>query len=702
MAFKVSRTSIPAAPSLYKLGSDKFYGVDSTTSDDNVSLSRACGVSYFKVETSNGVEEPGAVNFIRTNSGEIGKRCGAKPVPFTAVPYEDYFHEIEQVQKKLFVNGILIFATKDTGNIAALHIFIKENDLYTEKIIFLTGCQEEINWNLLYAAGNKIIIMCDKGVIITDCDDMFGNMKLITSNTVISLKDNNDNTYGLDFSVGPASYTYSAVCERVKIPIVFIGKTPQGEGVAYEPINMLTDYVCEQFQGDGASTNFKLSFTIESSPVVHFLNENGEWTADSIGIYGPNESKHEIVFMNPPPNPLVTGEDNIRIYYKKPHDSSNPLYSCKIACNYGVGGYKDRLFLSGGTNSNYIYYSAMEDYTYFPETSYLTIGDERNKIQMLSGQDTNLAVFTSDKCYLVSGNVNSNMSDFSSDAIFTITHIFESAKPIENTTPIVFNNELIYLSEKGIVAITPSNVLDERYAQVRSERINYWLLREQLEGATLCVCKDLLFVQPAENEYLYIFDGDQFSSTNSEPFSYRQYEAFVWKSSVFESNFIWNEDDYVYLFSGKSIYRIPLIPGTSNEDYSDTIGEDNYPVSAFWETPNIYGNAFYNKKSFSRLGILLKKTINSIDAKEVNTTVKVYYKKNNEEWKMLKNYSAEQCIFRYDYMNYALFSYMPVGKTYNIFKKIKIKKAQSLKLRFVNDIPGMPLYLQAFGLEYTL
>ena len=72
MAFKATRSRAPASPSVYKVEANKLYGIDSTTSDDNVALGRACGISYFDVQQNGGDPAPGLCNFIRTNHGEIG------------------------------------------------------------------------------------------------------------------------------------------------------------------------------------------------------------------------------------------------------------------------------------------------------------------------------------------------------------------------------------------------------------------------------------------------------------------------------------------------------------------------------------------------------------------------------------------------------------------------------------------------------
>ena len=68
MAYKATESRAPAAPSMYKAKSNKFLGIDSSTSDDNVSLLRACGISYFDIEQQKQYarETPGMCNLIRT------------------------------------------------------------------------------------------------------------------------------------------------------------------------------------------------------------------------------------------------------------------------------------------------------------------------------------------------------------------------------------------------------------------------------------------------------------------------------------------------------------------------------------------------------------------------------------------------------------------------------------------------------------
>ena len=708
MAFKASTSRAPAAPTMYKLGTDKFYGIDASTSDENVSLSRACGISYYKSETENKSAEPGLVNFIRTNAGEIGKRCGVKPI--TTEKYSGYEKEITEIQKSIYAAGHLILGTVDE-DLPALHIFSYADGKYTESVVEIGGAGEDKNWKLFHTSDNNFFAGCDGGVILGKLDDLPKSLKYITPSGICTLNSHDDSERYFYFDYGSNNNSYSNVISSgVKIPTVFISKTPSGGGTGYEPLNMFTSWVCEQYTGDGTAKEYNLSFvpnTIETAKAF-VMSADGTWTESKISFSG-----NKIQFTTAPSKPVISGEDNVKIYYCRNVGSGVlDISKSTVSCNYGVAGYKDRLFLAGNNDvKNRVWFSAMDDYTYFPETSYLTFGDENTEIKMLAGQDSNLAVFTSEKCYLVSGTANYEIDEqFESDAIFTVSHIFESADPVPGARPLVFNNEIVYLSTAGLAAVTPSNVMDERYAQIRSERVNYWLLQEQLRDAKICICKDFLVIQPkhrtiTETNKMYLLDGTQFSSANSKPFSYRQYEAYIWQGVAFNADHVWYVEDELHLYCFGNIIRVPLSIGGDNEDYTDvfTINgeEDSIAICASWETPNLYGATFYAKKSFSKLGILLRKTLNPIDNKEINTSVRVFYKKNNDPWKLLKDYSGEQSIFRYDYMNYGIFAYSPVGKTYDMQKKIKIKKTQSLKLRFENDVPGMPLYLQAFGLEYT-
>jgi hypothetical protein len=341
----------------------------------------------------------------------------------------------------------------------------------------------------------------------------------------------------------------------------------------------------------------------------------------------------------------------------------------------------------------------MDDFTYFPDLSYLTFSDKDCKVMALAGEDTSLAVITDSGGYIVSGVAQAAGDEYSPEALFTVSRVFSAERPAKNQEPVVFEGEIVYLSEHGVCAVSPSENIDREYsAQIRSEYINEWLMREDLSECSLTPVGDYLVINTGTPGRAYVLDGKQISRSSERPFSYRQYESYYFAGC--ENRFAWRHGNELFLLLNKKLGRLSFT-STVNGDYIDEWNNGLTAVSAFWETPNIYGTEYYNRKSFAKLGLLLRRVVNENDGREINTAVRVWYKRNNEPWKLLKNYNGDLCVFRYDYINFGLFTYRPTGKLYTIFKKIKLKKTYSLKLRFENDVAGMPLFLQAYGLEYS-
>lgn len=696
MAFKPSMSRILSSPTVYKVEANKLFGIDATTSDDNVSLSRACGTSYFNVENGNGESTPGMCNFIRTGYGEIGKRRGAKHVQALS--------NTVSIEKVVSIDNLIVLCTveSDHGSVHtnfwyAIHFLVYQNGRYDDYQINL-GSADAFNvpFGFVWATTENVVVFADGGVIFAKTKDII-NGEL---SAVVKISTSGVQFYESDTaSFGETKHDVIAWEDaKIKTPTVYIGGSAKGgNGKSYESANLLNPWVCEMFQGDGTSTDFSLSFEPDPDyvPKSRVRDADGGWEGEnSIGNIDGNIFK----FTTAPGVPVITGEDNVMIVYRRKNWDMSQIANCNIYCNYGVGGYKDRLFVSGNEEyPNYVWYSGMDDYTYFADNAYLTFSDGSCEVKALAGQDMSLAVITNDKCYLVGGTVNDTENyEYDPDAMFLVSHVFESAKPAGYQNPLVFNNEIVYMSQFGLAAITPSNVMDERYVQIRSDRASAHLLNEDLKNLQCCVCGDFFVISNGTGR-VYLLDGVQFQSTESRPFSYRQYETFIWELTA---KYVWDIEGELHFINGNDIYRLPFGVGGEDEDYTDILSDGNYPVKCYWETPNIYGNDFYNKKSFSKLGILLRKIIGS-DKFEINTTVRVWAKRNNDPWKLVKDYDAEQSVFRYGYLNYALFTYHNRGKKYSITKKIKFKKTYNLKLRFENDVPGMPLYLQAFSLEYT-
>lgn len=693
MAFKPSRVKAPASPSVYKVEVDHLLGIDTTTSDNNVSLSRACGISYFDVEQNGGDIQPGMCNFIRTNYGEIGKRCGDKEVDVL------WRRTLARTDIVKTLGNITVLAGKHDGgygnnNRDTIIVLIHENEKYDTRVIHLHD-NSEVECQNISLSEKKCIILWDKRLVIVDMTSIYSEESIVAVEFCGSKsycpKEITKAVYEMEYNGGyQEGYLLYA-------PTIQIASSPEGKGgMPYESVNALSPWVKETYCGDGNSKIFKFSLEVDSNYDISATVTNIKYRINAQLIISTETGECSCAFDEAPPKPDVTGEANVIIRYcRKNFVAPTMITGCALSCNFGVGGYKDRLFVSGNPEyPNRVWYSGLDEYCYFPDVNYLDFSDRACTIKGLSGHDTSLAVITDDNCYLVSASVNNNaLTSDTHDAVFTISHIFESAKPAGYPELLVFNNEVVYMSKYGLAAITPSNVMDERYVQLRSERINEWLLNEELDQLQCCICGDFFVINNKKGR-LYLLDGNTFSSTASKPFSQRQYEGYIWDVGA---DHVWSQDEKIFFMCGWRLYFIPISPETEDETY---VNESGGTVHCYWETPNIYGADFYAKKSFTKFALLLRKNVSNGDKTEVNTTVRVWAKRDQQPWKLIKDYDGEQSVFRYDYLNYGLFSYRSSGKRYAIDKKIKFKKTYGLKLRFENDVEGMPCYLQSFGVEY--
>jgi hypothetical protein len=266
--------------------------------------------------------------------------------------------------------------------------------------------------------------------------------------------------------------------------------------------------------------------------------------------------------------------------------------------------------------------------------------------------------------------------------------------------PVIFDNEVVYMTRDGVCAITPTGVLDERCSQIRSAFVNYFLLKENLSACRLVNCGDFLAITNG-SDTVYMLDGKQFEQSAELPFSQRQYEAYIWKLE--DVSLMWSvEGKELFYSDGKNVYR--QANGNQISDYSDEYGLENgntvsKSIDAYWETPYIYCSDFAANKFFMRVGILLDGRT-APDGYAINTDLKVYAKFDNDDWRVLKCYDGKRSIFRYAQYDYGRFTYCNKPKSYGTYNRLLHKKARSIRLRFENSNINEPVTLQGFDLEY--
>ena len=653
--------------------SGSLHGIDSTSAEDERSFSRADGVSFY-----DGSEQPGTVNMIRTGLGQISKRPG--------------FSVCQETEGFDTLGGVFKFTSPEKE----LYFYISGSTMTVSAGQYVTN-EEDDESSLTVSLPDDF---SDCTAAQSDDCMFFMNGSFLFVYRALD---------GKSFYIGKDGQTsvssYSNPFEGLYLPVLFIGCTPSGTGSSYEAVNLLNPYVSEQFIADGTSNEYTVHMDIKPDTQVHAFvkNASGGWENAAVLSF----TGRKVKFTIPPQKTQVEGEDNLKIIYM--HDSfadnAHKIACCRCMTMYGVGGYKDRVFLSGNESlPNLVYYSEMDSHLYFPDLNYLKVGDSDTEVVALAGDDTRLAVICSDNVYMVSGGVSGADTEveFIPDALFLISGIYKTPLPYSGAGTAVFDNEVVYLTENGIVAVTASGVLNERCCQVRSAMINYHLLQESLSDCRMLVFGDFLVISN-RSETLYLLDSKQYFKSGSEPYSRRQYDGYIWKGV--NAKYMWVQDGDLYFSDGEHIFRFNRGFSCAGE-YRDEIGLTDgvpvyRPVSAYWETPDIYCQSFHLNKFFSRMGVWLAGGVDQNGA-PVDTDVKISAKFDNDDWRIIKDYGGQLSSFKYERIYYSCFTYNRRPKSYAVYSRLLHKRGKCIRLRFENDNYYQPFTMKSFLVEYSI
>ena len=472
------------------------------------------------------------------------------------------------------------------------------------------------------------------------------------------------------------------------VPTVVISRHYDGGGTTYEPINLLGSQRIDSFLGEAGESDYQLSATeLTSVDTVEVMQNDGTWATLDETDYSVDLTTGVVSFDTAPGRPIVSGQDNIRITYSKTVSGyGDRINKCDILTLYGVRGSMDRIFARGGSDyPNRDYYCQMDDPTYWGDIWYSIIGQDNSKIMGYSVIGNTLAthIDRSDNdtnIMLRQGSLNDD-----GQARFLLTGAYQGTGAISKWAFANLETEPLFLTQHGIMAVTPSDVIGERYRQLRSYFINGLLLKQDLTTAVRCTYDRFYMV--SAGGYLFRLDGTQAATEQNEPYSRRQYEGF-YRENV-NARCLANIDD-------------TLIFGTDDgevkefyKDYDSTsaFNDDGVLIHAKWSTPELYGKDFYYKKRFKLLSALL--------GAAVVTSVQVTAAYDGEE-EIVIEYSDDARYFSFSHITFEKLTFKGDKTAQIIREKISIKP-DSRKVQFIfeNGILNEPFALYEAAIEYT-
>ncbi|MBR2502783.1 MAG: hypothetical protein IKB62_01520, partial [Oscillospiraceae bacterium] len=329
-----------------------------------------------------------------------------------------------------------------------------------------------------------------------------------------------------------------------------------------------------------------------------------------------------VTFTEAHPTP-ISGQDNVYITYTKEFEGyREKILNCTVSCTYGVGG-SNRVFLTG--NPGYMAYDFWSDIykpDYFPDLNfavvgaantaimgYLKIGKYVAIVKESTGQDT--AIF------LRSGSLAEDGS-----ATFFVEPGIVGIGAVSKNAFAVLNDDPLFLSERGIYAISPSNLSYDRVTRNRSWYVDPQLREEtNLKDAVACTWNGCYLL--CVNSNVYVLDGRKKTVGGTEN-DYR-YECYFWDNVP--ANCIASDFDGE-LFFGTADGRFCRFKGEDRGMFR--FSDDGAPIRAVWSTP------FSDDDVIQRFKTLQKKGCLVVMAPYSRSGCKIYYVVDGKREKMAK------------------------------------------------------------------
>ena len=496
-------------------------------------------------------------------------------------------------------------------------------------------------------------------------------------------------------------------------------KPPAGGGVQVQPANMLSGEVTEQFVGDGSARDYLLDLEpVEGSVQVWLWQEDAWVPTEAFTLAG-----RTVTFTEAPAANLQTGEDSVKITYRYANDPG-PVNRCRFGTVFGVQGQESRLFISGDpTCPNRDFYSEYEDGLFIGDLSFGQLGDASAPITGYAKMGIYLLTYKKGEesgrnVFLRTGTITDtlNLADLlessqlaADNAMFNISDVISGEGCVSPWGCGTLGGEPLYLSERGMIAVTASDVSGRRIAQNRSYYINGALTKTDFEKVRCCEWKQF-FVIAAEGR-LYILDSEQKSYESKEPKSSYQYEAYYFTD--IHASAVWTvEDTLCFGRADGTVARFatqsttdayvdldepnPYTPSTEDpvkhQQYLDWLKVYGKPICARWETPlsNLGAWAYY--KSVKAVWVAAQPYTRSGGS--------VYYATDKDFEKLACRYTMD--IFDWNDIDFNRFTFNTLDRPQIVNTRKKKKRIKLFAVVVENANIMEPFGLLAIHINYKI
>lgn len=474
------------------------------------------------------------------------------------------------------------------------------------------------------------------------------------------------------------------------IPTVIISRNPTGGGTAYEDINLIAPGFINSFytSGTGTTRNFQLTDgDLDATAVTaQVMTSDGVWEDKVENTdFTVNRTTGKVTFATGIAASPVMGEDNVKITaYKTRPGYADQINKCTISTLFGVAGAADRLFVSGNPDyPNRDWHSQMNDPTFFGDLAYSLLGQDDSAVMGYSVVADRLAAHKEDSEDGRNVVVRSGVMQDGEPA-FPIVSTLQGEGCVSQWGCAYLGREPLFVTKRGIFAITAEDITGEKYSQNRSSFLNPKLIEEDLSGSFAFVYHDFYWLFCPSGR-VYLLDALQKSYSKNEPYSTFQYEGYL--LSGISARVAWEEDGALYF--GTSDGKLCKFYEDKNAPVS--YQDDGAAVPAYWTTPYFSGKVSHNRKDFQYLSVSVlpgARTGLRVDGQIAGA------------WKLLFESYGSARYFDFSQLDFAKLSFLTDTSPRTVYRKINARYVDKLMLRFESDAANEPLGIYGLTLEF--
>lgn len=466
-------------------------------------------------------------------------------------------------------------------------------------------------------------------------------------------------------------------------------------GALKEEFNLISSKWKESFLCDtGTEKNFTLSQEKLSKGKVRawVMDEDGKFVEKKENEdFTVDRTKGKIAFKNFVPKTPVIGQDNLIIEATKFfEDYEDKINLCNQSIAFDTGGTANRIFVSGNPNEpRRDYWCAAGDPTYWPDTYYSELGSEGNSIIGYSVIGNKLATYLSNPKDGRGIIIRNSYLDEQGNVSFPIEGFLQGEEAIAPRGFVYMDREQLFLTARGVYAITTEDVSGEKYTQNRSYFINKMLCEEKNLDKAFCA-KWKQFYVIAINGKFYLLDSGQKSYERGEPLSTGQYECYLWTG--IPARILWEKGGQLFFGDEEGnvcYFESDLATAKSYVDYSK---DGEKPIEAYWTFPDFAGDVFWKNKTIRAVAIQL--------LPYARNKVRLEYRIKGF-WDILKDFSDKNSYFSWNSFAWEGFTWSGDSTYRTATAKVKIKKFDKCGFRISCTEKNKAFGLYAFSVEYT-